>query len=145
VKAATIDIYTPVDYSVWLKDRNTHTFKWRKPHIGDTLRYKNLQFQSLILFSYDQRSSSALIGRLAGCPYPFKLASRHLVECWDQKSSILQFHSKITGFGIYDHIASQTAPSSNALDNYCCRRTRHTTDSYPNFFHIAEHNSQHVF
>jgi hypothetical protein len=30
-------------------------------------------------------------------------------------------------------------PSSNSLDNYCCRRTQHTTDSYPNFFHIVGH------
>jgi hypothetical protein len=27
----------------------------------------------------------------------------------------------------------------DSLDNYCLRRTRHTTDSYPNFFHVVEH------
>jgi hypothetical protein len=42
-------------------------------------------------------------------------------------------------FSTYDHIASQMAPSSNSLDSYCCKRTWHMTDSYPNFFRIVRH------
>jgi hypothetical protein len=42
-------------------------------------------------------------------------------------------------FDTYVHIASQMVTSSDSLDNYCCRRARHTTDSYPNFLYIAEH------
>jgi hypothetical protein len=95
--------------------------------------------KSLALSSYDQCSSSALIAQLAGSPKPYELASRLLAKCQDQKSSILQSNSKSTKFNIYDHIAYQTAPYSNPLDRYCCRRTRHMTDSYPNFFYIAEH------
>jgi hypothetical protein len=43
------------------------------------------------------------------------------------------------GFDTYNYIAYQMAPSSNFLDSYYCRRTRHTADSYPNIFYIAEH------
>jgi hypothetical protein len=43
------------------------------------------------------------------------------------------------GFDIYVRMASPTVPSSDSLDNYCCRRTGHTTDSYPNFSDNAEH------
>jgi hypothetical protein len=75
----------------------------------------------------------------AGSPSPCKLASRLLAVCRVQIPSFLQSHSKTTGFSTYDHIASQTAPSSKSLDSYCCRKTRHTVDSYPNSFRIAEH------
>jgi hypothetical protein len=47
--------------------------------------------------------------------------------------------------GTFNHIASQTAPSSNSLDNYYCRRTRHNTDFSPNSFRTTETSSQHVF
>jgi hypothetical protein len=46
---------------------------------------------------------------------------------------------KSIGFGAYAHIASQTVPSLNFVDSYCCRRTRCTVDSYSNFFHTTEH------
>jgi hypothetical protein len=30
-------------------------------------------------------------------------------------------------------------PSSSSLDNYYCKRTRPTADSYPNFLDVLEH------
>jgi hypothetical protein len=45
-----------------------------------------------------------------------------------------------TEFDTYDHTTSQMVPSSRFLDRCCYRRTRHTTYSYPNSFHIASHN-----
>jgi hypothetical protein len=83
--------------------------------------------------------SSAYIAQLIGSLSPYELASRLLVVCRVQTPSILQSHSKKTGFGTYEYIASQMAPSSNSLGNYCCRRTQHMTDSYLNIFRIAEH------
>jgi hypothetical protein len=68
-----------------------------------------------------------------------ELASRLLAKPQDQKYFILQSHSKTTEFGTYDHIEYQTVLSSSSLDSYCCRRTQHMADSYPNFFHIVEH------
>jgi hypothetical protein len=47
----------------------------------------------------------------------------------DDKSSV--------NLTIFNLTISQTVPSSSFLDSCCYRRTRHTTDSYPNFSHIA--------
>jgi hypothetical protein len=46
---------------------------------------------------------------------------------------------QIMEFDTYDHTTSQTVLSSSFLDNYYYRRSQHTIDSYPNFFHIAGH------
>jgi hypothetical protein len=115
------------------------TLKWCKPLIDDTLSPQNLQLQNLTPFSYDWHNSSALIAQLTGSLTPCELASRPLAKCRVQKPSVPQSHSKTMGFGTYDHIASQMAPSSNSLDNYCYRRTRHMVDSYPNLFCTIEH------
>jgi hypothetical protein len=97
------------------------TLKHHKPLIGDTLKYTVLTVQSASSLS------------------PYELVSRLLAICRVQKPSILQSHSKTMAFGTYDLIASQTLPSSNSLDSYCCRRTQRTVDSYPNSFHTVEH------
>jgi hypothetical protein len=55
------------------------------------------------------------------------------------KTLVLQPYSKIRGSNTYDHIASQTVLSSNSLHSYYCQKTRHTVDSYPNFFRTAKH------
>jgi hypothetical protein len=65
-----------------------------------------------------------------------------LLPSWNMsglKTLVLQPYSKTMGFDTYDHIASQTVPSSDPLHSYCCRKTQHMVDSYPNFFRIAEH------
>ncbi len=43
------------------------------------------------------------------------------------------------GSDTYDHIASQTVPSSDSLHSYCCQKTWHTVDSYPNFLDVSKH------
>jgi hypothetical protein len=75
----------------------------------------------------------------AGFLSPYELVSQHLAICWVQTPFILQSHSKIIGFDTYDHITSQTVPSSNSLGISYYGRTRSTVDSYSNFFHTVEH------
>jgi hypothetical protein len=55
------------------------------------------------------------------------------------KTLVLQPYSKTMGSNTYDHIASQTVPSSNSIHSYYCRKTHHTVYSYPNLFHTIEH------
>jgi hypothetical protein len=69
----------------------------------------------------------------------YELVSQLLAICQIQKPSVLQSHSKITGFDTYDHIVSRTLPSSNYFGSYCCRKTQRMIDSYPNFFCTIEH------
>jgi hypothetical protein len=59
------------------------------------------------------------------------------LQCRVQTPSVLQPHYKTMEFNTYDHTTSQTVSSSSFLDSCCYRRSRHTTDSYPNFFHIV--------
>jgi hypothetical protein len=86
-----------------------------------------------------QLPSSALIAQLASSLSPYELVSQLLAKYRARKPSVLPSHSKTARCGTYGHVATQTASSLNSLDNYCYRRTWHTTNSYPNFFRTAEH------
>jgi hypothetical protein len=70
---------------------------------------------------------------------PYKLVLRHLTKCWIQIFYVLPSYSKTMGFGTYDHIASQTVSPLNSIDNYFCRGTWRTVDSYPNLNCIVGH------
>jgi hypothetical protein len=86
--------------------------------------------------------TTALLPRLRNSqvlPNHTNLLPGFLQNVGSKKPSVLQPHSKTTEFDTYDHTTSQTAPSSSSLDSYCYRRSQHTGDSYPNFFHIAGH------
>jgi hypothetical protein len=84
-------------------------------------------------------NSFVLIVQSAGSLSPYELVSQLLAICRVQKPYVLQPHSKTMGSNTYYHIASQTVPSSNSLDIYCCRKTRRMVDSYSNFFCTIKH------
>jgi hypothetical protein len=117
----------------------TRTLKRRNLLIGNTLRYTKFptsKHNSLRLWSAQLFCLECAIHR-------FSLTKRScLSPSWNMsglKPLVLQPNTKTMGFDTYDHIASQMVPSSNSLYSYCCRKNRHTVDSYPNFFCNAEH------
>jgi hypothetical protein len=93
---------------------------------------------SLILFTFGWHNSSILNAQFVGSLLPYVLVSRLHVICRVQKSSVFRSYSKTTRFSTYDHISSQMVSSSNSLHIFP-RKTRHTVDSYHNFFCTAEH------
>jgi hypothetical protein len=116
------------------------TLKQCKPLIGDTLRYMKSptsKLNSVLLWS-------ALLFCLDCAIRWFTLTLQTCLSVFCSMLGSKIFHSLFSlqnnGVQHLRQYSISNGTCSNSLNSYCCRKTWHTANSYPNFFHIAEHN-----